>query len=277
MRCDDVRIELPLYARDGAGGEMGGIVHHLDSCPGCREDLRELRETIALVKESAGERPGAELRSAVLGAVEATSLGPLLAHATAPPPAALKRTVMAAIEREAGGSPSASVTRLAPRRLQAARILAAAAILVAGVVLGSTIVSDRGPVVESAGPGTIPEGHETQTVALEGAGPATAEVRHYRHDNFRITLSMDGFDTTPPGHHYAVWVRGPEGDVAVGTFRLKAQDDFEIPFAVGVNPTEYPQLVVSLEPNDGDPALTGEVVTEGRFDPATVHHGSYDD
>ena len=277
MRCDDVRVELPQYARDGAQGDSHEIVHHLESCPGCREDLSELRETIALVKESGGKRPAVELRPAVLGAVEATRLAPLLDHATAPPPAALKRTVMAAVDREAPSEPAQSVTRLKPRRPQVARILAAAAILAVGVVVGSAITSGRGPDGGPGGPGEIPQGHETQVVALEGAGPSTAAVRHYRHDNFRVTLSMDGFDPTPPGYHYAVWVRGAGGDVAVGTFRLKGPDDFDIPFAVGVNPTEYPLLVVSLEPNDGDPALTGDVVTEGRVDPASVHHGSYDE
>lgn len=123
----------------------------------------------------------------------------------------------------------------------------------------------------------MPEGHKTQIVGLEGMGPDELEVRHYRHDNFRLTLSTDGFEPTLAGFHYAVWVRGSDGDVAIGTFRIKRPDDFEIPFALGVNPSEYPELVITLEPNDGDPALTGEIVTSGEFDLETVHHGSYND
>ena len=123
----------------------------------------------------------------------------------------------------------------------------------------------------------IPAGHQTQVVALSGSGPSRAIVDHYRHDNFRITLSVEGYEPTPPGVRYAVWVRGAGGDVAIGTFRLKRPDAFRIPFALGVNPSEYSELVVTLEPNDGDPELTGEVVTQGSFDPATVHHGTYDD
>ena len=79
------------------------------------------------------------------------------------------------------------------------------------------------------------------------------------------------------GFHYAVWVRGETGDVSIGTFRLQRPDDFDIPFALGVNPSEFPELVVSIEPNDGNPRLTGEVVTSGQFDLDRVHHGIYED
>ncbi|MBA2725517.1 MAG: anti-sigma factor [Actinobacteria bacterium] len=222
------------------------------------------------------DSPPAELKPVVLGIIEAVVLGPMLSHAVEAPSPRLKRSVMAAVElqREQATQPAQLVGR-GPRRTQIARFLAAAAMLLIGVIAGVALGPDEPPGQDVAQGPNIPEGHETQILEVQGMGPPVVEVRHYRHDNFRLTLSVEGYEATPVGFHYAVWVRGEPGDVGIGTFRLKRSDDFEIPFAVGVNPTEYPDILVTLEPNDGDPALTGDVVSEAHFDLETVHHGGY--
>lgn len=274
MTCEKVSIELPFHLR----GELDAVTElsvteHLRGCETCRHDLVDLETTLQLIGSSAAVPP-AHMRTDVLSAVEASHLGPLLEHVVVPPPPELRRRVLAAVERE--GADPTSVAVFSPRRARLPRLLATAALILAGVVGGYTL-ADSLNRDETNGVTAIPEGHETQVVALSGMGPPNASVRHYRHDNFRITLSVRGFEVTPVGSHYAVWVRGPEGDVPIGTFRLKHADDFDIPFAVGVNPSKYPEFVVTMEPNDGDPRLTGEVVTEGRFDLGTIHHGTYDD
>lgn len=277
MDCDGVREELPLLTRGELDpGRQHMVEEHLAACGACRAELAELESLLTLVGAVGAAAPAPELRDSVLGSVEAANLSSLLSLAVEAPPARVKENVMAAAREDADATPVATVTPLSGRRRQLAQALAAAAILIAGVVLGSSLAGNDVPAPPAVGL-DMPEGHETQVVDLEGMGPSEAAVRHYRHDNFRVALSVEGYEPTPPGFHYAVWVRGKEGDVAVGTFRLKREDDFDIPFAVGVNPTDYPAFVVTLEPNDGDPALTGEVVTEGSFDPARVHHGSYDD
>ena len=276
MGCDNVCEELPLLSRGELGPERQRVVEdHVASCEACRGELADLESLLTLVGAAGVSAPAPQLRDTVLGNVEATNLASLLSLAVEAPPARIKESVMAAAREGAADAPIGTVTALGGRRRKLAQALAAAAILVAGVVLGSNLFSEQ-----TEGPNAalnVPEGHETQVLDLEGMGPSEASVRHYRHDNFRVSLSVEGYETTPPGFHYAVWVRGDQGDVAVGTFRLKGADDFDIPFAVGVNPTEYPDFVVTLEPNDGDPALTGDVVTEGAFDPVRVQHGRYDD
>lgn len=277
MDCEQVVIELPSLLSDELDMETKMDVQgHLASCDRCRSELTELQSTLTLVSAAGVSSGSPELRASVLGAAEAASLSSLLRLAVPPPPARIKEDVIAAAEANPPAR-SAPVVQLATRRrTTVARVLASAAILIAGIALGSTIfTNDPADTPELAG--GMPEGHETQILGLEGMGPSQASVRHYRHDNFRVTLSVEGFEATPAGSHYAVWVRGDHGDVAVGTFRLKRDDDFTIPFAVGVNPSEYPAFVVTLEPNDGNPALTGEVVTEGLFDPSQVHHGRYDE
>lgn len=280
MTCDQARVELPLHAR---GESADDLQEHLDSCGSCRAELAEVEETMAALTSLSVEPPPEELRAAVLGLVESSALQARLVHAVDPPRTELKGEVLAAIENERKEDAAPNVATLRARRLPLGRLVAAAAILLVGVVAGATFGTGgipglpNPPQSDVSGNDRIPKGHQTQIVALEGVGPRSAAVSHYRHDNFRITLSVEGFDPTPRGFHYAVWARGSQGDAGIGTFRLKRSDDFEIPFAMGVNPSDYRELVVTLEPNDGDPALTGRIITQGRFDPATVHHGNYDD
>ncbi len=278
MNCEGVRQDLPLHLRDELSVvDRGHLEAHLASCGSCTSELEAVRQIMASIQANGIEPPSSDLRAVVLAMAEADRLAPMLSRAVEPPRAELKQQVLGAIQREAKNAHRpATVSVLARHRKQVARALVAAAILVAGVVLGS-VFGTEDPSVGTVAIGSVPLGHETQVVTLEGMGPSNAVVRHYRHDNFRLILSVVGYEVTPAGFHYAVWVRGSAGDVAIGTFRLKRSDTFDIPFAIGVNPTDYPELAVTLEPDDGDPALTGQIVTRGRFDPKSVHHGTYDE
>jgi hypothetical protein len=277
VNCDAARLDLAFALRDELNEvDATELERHLASCRSCSAERVELAGTMALTAGRATGPPPEHLRAGVLSAVEAERVESALELVVEPPPEDLKARVLAAAAREdpgrrGGGRP---VVFSSNRTTRLGRILAAAALVVGGLVLGAVAFRQNPPEIFA---GDIPPGHATQTLRLTGDGPSSAEVRHYRHDNFRVTMSVEGFAPTPPGSHYVVWVRGAGGDVAVGTFRLKRPDDFDVPFAVGVNPSEFPELVVTLEPNGGSSALEGEVVVRGRFDPDRVHHGSYDD
>lgn len=250
------------------------VSEHVSSCAACSTELVEIKETMSFTQRLGISQPPEALRHEVLASVEAASMAPALGLVVGPPSADLKSSVMRAVEQQRDRERSVVTPMRSRTPRLAAALAAAAALLLVGAAIGSALQPDA-PDVDVAG--EIPVGHETQMLQLQGAGPSEAEVDHYRHDNFRITLSVEGFEPTPPGKHYAVWVRGEPGDVALGTFRIKRLDDFVIPFAMGVNPDEYPTFVVTLEPNDGNPALTGEVLSHGDFDLESVHHGSYDE
>lgn len=276
MKCDAARIELIPQAR-GELDEVSSrvVADHIQSCAACQREVAALTDVVAVVS-SLGAAPPDGLRPTVLGAVATEQIGAALrSYGAEPPRTGLRRDVLEAVAAQ-GTRDQDSVTPL-PLRKRRPALLAAAAIISVLVVAGTVLWLGPDPRQPPVAEGEVPVGHETQVIALSGMGPGDASVRHYRHDNFRVSLSMEGYAVTPPGSHYAVWVRGGGGEVAIGTFRLKTADDFVIPFAVGVNPTEYPRFVVTLEPNDGEPALNGEIVTRGRFDPTTVHHGSYDE
>jgi hypothetical protein len=88
-----------------------------------------------------------------------------------------------------------------------------------------------------------------------------------------ITLNIHGLQPAPEEHYYQGWVRtGPEPDdnaVTIGTFHMRGGDD-EVTLWSGVPIEDFPVLTVTLEPDDGDPASSGDVVLRGRLgeDPA---------
>ncbi len=274
MNCEEMRIDLPFRLRDELDRAKAEKVDaHLVDCEDCRNEQSGFTGVMPLL-ERYGVTVPSDLRHAVLSSYENERVVDLMPRLVERPGPHVRRSVMGVIAAEKSSVPARD-GKVLRWRSRTQRVLAAAALVAAGAV-GGYALTGSGP----EGPtdlGGVPLGHETQVVALSGAGPGEASVRHYRHDNFRISFSVQGFPATPTGHHYAVWVRGPKGDVAVGTFRLQREDTFLIPFAVGVNPSDFPQLVVTLEPNDGDPNLTGEVITTGDFDLGSVHHGSYDE
>jgi hypothetical protein len=219
--------------------------------------------------------PPTHVRDGVMASIVAETLGPALRTAVSTlPPEGLGAKVAQAII-----SPLEAARSRRPPRLRG--LLSAAATfgaLVFAIVSWSQLQDARdqlrdGRPIPSSG---IPEGHETQVLTLGGEMTGNATLVHYRHDNFRLTLSVDGFDVTPAGFQYAVWLRGDGGDVPLGGFRLKRQDDFKVAFAIAVDPALYPEIVVTLEPTDGNEMLTGKVVSSAMLDVASVHHGKYD-
>lgn len=266
MKCASVQPELfSLIRAEDAPVE---VAHHVEHCISCTEEMGSLKDVVTAIEAAGVIRPPEHLRAAVLERALEESVGTELRLAVpALPPVALKERVMAATK--------AQPVRLAPRRKTNVRelIFAAAAIIALVFATFSYVQRDE----EGGSGGEIPRGHDMQTVALSGEVGAKGTLTHYRHDNYRLSLSVEGYEVTPPDFQYAVWLRGPEGDVPLGGFRIKRPDDFVVPYAIAVDPVEYPRLVVTLEPIDGDERLTGDVVSEGRLDPAKVYHGDYQD
>ena len=278
MRCEDARFQMAVLT-ELDDEERYEAQAHLSSCAQCRAEKTAIDTSLQLLQQHAVTGPPQHTRASVLGVIEMAELAPALEHAAAPPPSRLKTSVMQVIEDERrGSSQSTVVVPISSRRGRFARSIGVAAtLLILGAGIGWIIgANDDAPPRVAVGP-EMPEGHETQTLPLDGMGPDQLEVRHFRHDNFRLTLSVEGFEPTPAGFHYAVWARGDAGDIALGTFRLKREDSFDIPFAMGVNPSDFPDIVITLEPNLGEAALEGEIITEGSFDLATVYHGTYED
>src|SRR5438034_38664 len=62
-----------------------------------------------------------------------------------------------------------------------------------------------------------------------------------------------------PGYYYQAGMTGPRGLVTIGTFHLRGGPG-TVELWSAVNLADYPTITVTREPEDGDPASSGQVV-----------------
>lgn len=280
MTCSEARPDLvPHLKGELSPDEESVLLTHLAECAECSDEKDSLAATLEVIEKSAPAAAPRHLKAAVLGTIEAERVGPVLRAAIPELPDASLRT--RTLTTVAADRP----VRPARRRPRAAALAAAAVIALLVVTAGWLRIQgleedvSRLRAANDAAAGRLgPAGHDLQDFALSAdSGTIDGVLTHYRHDNYRLTLDVAALDPTPPRTYYAVWLRGTRGTVPMGTFRLKSHDRFVVNFAAAVDPVEYPEVVVTLEPDDGDPALTGETVASGSLDTAKVHHGPYED
>jgi anti-sigma-K factor RskA len=138
--------------------------------------------------------------------------------------------------------------------------VAALVLLAAGTGLGALLFGGDGG---AAAPGT--------SVALgplpdAGARPVRASVVLPRSGSGDIRLEIRGAAPTPAGHVEELWLMdaGAKRLVSVGTFRVGPDGRADVRFHTGIDPHRYQYLDVSVEPEDGDPAHSGQSVLRSR-------------
>ena len=74
MRCSEVCELLSSYM-DGMlpAEEMKAVDEHLSLCPDCREELRQLEETVAILRNLGEVEPPADLRDSILNKIQASA------------------------------------------------------------------------------------------------------------------------------------------------------------------------------------------------------------
>jgi hypothetical protein len=78
-----------------------------------------------------------------------------------------------------------------------------------------------------------------------------------------LLADPDGWAEPPPGFYYQAWMKGPRGLVTIGTFHMRGgPGTVELWSAVSL--TDYPAITVTREPEDGNPASSGQVVLTNR-------------
>lgn len=173
-----------------------------------------------------------------------------IAAEPATPPAGLEARTLEAVALAAGRE------RRRPGRWLA--VVAAVA-----VALGATAVLAR----------RDPPG---RSLTLDAAGPdapgASGRLRGRRTDHgSQIRLEVSGLPVLAEGEAYECWYVGP-GDApgrpnrwTAGTFVVGADGSAEPTMWTAVSLERYPEVEVTREPADGDPAATGPAVLRGRF------------
>ncbi len=167
----------------------------------------------------------------------------------AEPPAGLLGQILAGVDSERSRGLAAAPPR--PRMRRTVRAGAAALLAAAAVVIG--IVVTRGPA--------------TTDVVLAGtrlapAASATAKL-HATPSGLAIELDVSGLPPSPPGYYYQAWMKGPRGLVTIGTFHLRGGPG-AVELWSAVSLTDYPAITVTREPEDGNPASSGQVVLTNR-------------
>lgn len=96
------------------------------------------------------------------------------------------------------------------------------------------------------------------------APDASAEVRVLETPaGVVLRLEVAGLEPAAPGTYYQGWVLSGEQAVSVGSFHMRGGDG-SVAFWSGVDPVSYPELIVTLQEEEGGPARSDLVVMTGR-------------
>lgn len=257
--------DRPLPHVDVAGwllGDLDPAEHtatraHLATCATCREEADELRATadLALLSGPTAALP-ADLADRIVSAISNQPDGaPADAAATTP---AAPPSRDPASTRPGGRRDDPRPTGR-PRHNQARWARPVATAVVAVVAIVAAVFGLRG-----GQPGVVEL--DTQLVAASGGG-ASVDVVVRRLDTGRaVDVSSESLPILPDAGLYELWFVGP-GDaattpnrVSAGTFHPDEDGITQVVLHAAVVPDEYPIVVITAEPKDGDPAVNGPEV-----------------
>lgn len=166
------------------------------------------------------------------------------------PPPSVAEGVLAEIRA------ATSPFRGAPRRPTWRRFALAAA-GVTGMIL---LIALLGQLGQGTGIEVALAGTELQP---DATGLAVMEATNA---GWSIGLDVDGLPPAADGYYYEGWVWSDEGDgVSIGTFHLRNGSE-SLQLWSGVDVAGYPSIWISLEPEDGDPGVSEEIVMMGRVE-----------
>lgn len=138
-----------------------------------------------------------------------------------------------------------------PRRPLAWQWVAVAALVVALVGIGTVVVNRPAP------PDFLLAGTQI-------APAAEAEVRVVETPaGVVLRLEIVGLEPAAPGTYYQGWVVSDDGAVSVGTFHMRGGDG-SVAFWSGVDPSDYPELIITRQDEAAGPARSDQVVMSGR-------------
>jgi hypothetical protein len=209
------------------GEHAPSVAAHVAGCPACRQEVAAFAATVATARSAGPDR-----------------LPP-------PPP-----SVWARVQDELGLADAAPAP-VAPARTWRRPALSAAALATAAAVVVGLAVSGVLP-----GTGERPvDGPSAPLLAL-GPVPASGEVVLAAGSGGR-SLRVDTEGLPQPDGLYEVWLVDLEAGrlVALGTLDDDGRAELAVP--AGVDLSDYPEVDVSLEPDDGDPQHSGDSVLRG--------------
>lgn len=130
--------------------------------------------------------------------------------------------------------------------------------------------AERKEIIQAAQAGATAEAttiifESSATVArMDGTSAGTVYRRGTSEvPSYTITVTLAAL---PADSSYGIWmVKDGLADVQfAGTLNPRADGSFAQTFSIK-DPSEYPNVVIMTEPNDGDSAPSGNIVAQGRF------------
>lgn len=268
--------------------ERAALDAHLEACPACRADARELVDTAGLLAFAVPQRnPPASLRGGMLAAIAAAEGRPVgvpaasIAYAGAGPargpvPVPTRPSVagdvvdLETLRRE----------RTRYRRLSFAGVAAAAALAIAVGALGSTAAGlnaelDKATLQRDAAVAQLARTDEAMAVVLAPdhstatltpepmAGEANVFVV-YRPGTTEAWLMAGNLPPTPEGKVYQLWSADAAGVHALTTFTCGATEACLAEF--GVDLGEAKATMITLEPAGGAVGEPGPQVAFGELE-----------
>lgn len=96
------------------------------------------------------------------------------------------------------------------------------------------------------------------------AAPSVAGEAHSTRDGDALAVSVSGMPASAPGTFYELWLMdGPERLVSLGAFRVPESGDTSVEVPLPVELTDFAYIDVSQEPDDGNPAHSGDSLLRG--------------
>ena len=220
--------------------------------------LLALGEPVPEVAAHVRQCPVCDGEVAALGATVETARRSDMLELAAPPAAVWQRIAdeLGLADDPAAARPDDAVVPL--RRTPWRRpLVTAAAVLTAAAAATALLVGIRSPVPDTAGELRAP------LVAL-GETAATGEVVLADSPRSR-SLLVDTAGLPPADGFYEVWLLDLEDGrmIALGVLDDSGRGRLTVP--EGVRVSDYPEVDVSLEPDDGDPAHSGASVLRGAL------------
>jgi anti-sigma-K factor RskA len=229
------------------GGERAAFERHLEACPACAREMRELRATLARLGSAAAAAPPAALWDRVRAEAGATRQLPPLAGWESRPRHPGRGAAAAA--RRAGRRPGPALLAAAAALLVAVVSLAALSLGLAGRSGGRDRTVDLVAAVLAA-----PDAR--RVAALPGGTGQAAVVVSRRRG--QAVFEASGLAPAPAGRTYQLWVVGRAGPRPAGLVEADAGGRVTRLLEGRVNGTE--QVAMTVERRGGAARPTSEPV-----------------
>ncbi len=108
------------------------------------------------------------------------------------------------------------------------------------------------------------DGAEQASLTQVTGGQASGTARRRYDDKFYLKVIASGLPALEKGFFYEGWLVGEDGFFSTGRMAVFADGRAELYYTAQEDKSDFSSVVITLEPEDGDPAPADHVI-EGSF------------